>query len=70
MEISNLELGGNKKLIQGKLMRDTNKVVVLKDIANIEQKEKSSGPGNDLESMVTKLREKYYCEVKIFLDTD
>ena len=70
MVIDSLVLGGNKKLIQGKLMRDTNKVVVLKDLTNIEQKNKQSGSGNNLEAMVKKLHEKYKCEVKVLSDED
>ena len=70
MVIDSLELGGNKKLIQGKSMRETNKVVVLKDISNLEQMNKNSGSGNDLGAMVKKLREKYKCEVKLLCDED
>ena len=65
-----LDLGANKKLLQEKLMRETNKVVILKDLANIEQQSKNIGSKNDLESMVNKLRSVYRCEVKLLSDSD
>ena len=70
MVLADLKVGGNKKLIQEKLMRDTNKVIILKDLSNIEQENKNANPGNDLEHMVRKLRDTYKCDVKLLSDED
>ena len=51
-------------------MRDTNKVIILKDLSNIEQENKNANPGNDLEHMVRKLRDTYKCDVKLLSDED
>ena len=70
MVLADLKVGGNKKLIQEKLMRGTNKVIILKDLSNIEQENKNANPGNDLEHMVRKLRNTYKCDVKLLSDED
>ena len=64
-----LEMGANKKLLQEKLMRDTNKIVLLKDLANIQQGA-NGGNENDLKVMVDKLKSKYKCVVKLLSDSD
>ena len=63
-----MEMGVNKKLLQQKMMRETKKVVLLKDLANIEQQAKNAGPKNNLQNMVEKLENKYHCNVKLLSD--
>ena len=65
-----LEMGVNKTLLQEKLMQKSGKVVILKDLFNIEQNAKGSGPRNDLGSMLSKVKNRYNADFAILGDTD
>ena len=46
----------NKKLLQQHLNEKTGKIVTLKDISNIQTRMHSHVDGNDISSLVTRLR--------------
>ena len=46
----------NKKLLQQHLNEKTGKIVTLKDISNIQTRMHSHVDGNDINSLVTRLR--------------
>ena len=65
-EVRNLlSLDCNKKVLQQKLMVETNQVILLKDIHNIGTASKKGMTRNDLTEFVRILREEHKCDVGI-----
>ena len=54
-----MSVDGNKKVIQQKIIQETNKIVTLKDITNIAARERQGKTRNSIETFVGELRNKY-----------
>lgn len=57
--MSLIEMGANKKLIREKLVEESGKVVLLKDLSNIRCNARKGNSRNDLDTTVESLMEKY-----------
>ena len=54
-----LKLKANRKLIQQELSKQSNKIVLFKDLSNIHQRMKERESRNDVDFLVNTLQEKY-----------
>ncbi|XP_065886150.1 zinc finger SWIM domain-containing protein 3-like isoform X3 [Dysidea avara] len=65
-----LEMKANNKLVQQTLCQETGKVILLKDLANINNTRKRQETRNDLNATVNLLTDKYGASVEVFCNKD
>lgn len=63
-----LQLKANKKLVREQLEKESNKVITLKDLSNLEAKSKGQAPRNDIEKTVAMLQNDYNASVRLLVD--
>ncbi|CAI6358456.1 unnamed protein product [Macrosiphum euphorbiae] len=63
-----MDMKANKKLIQEKIMKESGKIVTLKDLSNIRTTAGNHCSKNDLTEVVTKLKSKFNCTVEVSID--